>query len=235
MALYYKFTTLLLLSFGLSIHQVAAQTRCATLREGWFAEAGLDMTLYNAYHRDFHEAFKKGRTQGVTIGIGKRFSPELALRIRANWENGIAFMNNSQLEWIAPIDPTTRLSTNTDHGGCLFTYLDAMVSLSAMFGPRDQQRPWDILFIPRAGLGSNRAFNSWSPLVGMGVGYTHCINQRLKIYSDILYSGITSEFFSGDNSQGTGIPDITTGMNGKMNFNGILSIHVGLQIDLNKK
>lgn len=209
--------------------------RCLTMREGWFAEAGLDMTLYNVYNRDFSDAFSKGRTQGLTIGIGKRFSPEVALRVRANWENGLSFMGNPKLEWISPIDPSTQLSTNVDHGGCLFTYLDVMVSLSALFGSRDRQRAWDILFIPRAGVGSNRGFNSWSPLVGMGMGYTHRISHRLKVYADLTYSGITSEFISGDNSQGTGIPDTTTGMFTSTGFNGIMSLHAGLQIDLNKK
>lgn len=209
--------------------------RCLTIREGWFAEAGLDMTLYNVYNRDFSEAFSKGRTQGLTIGIGKRFSPEVSLRVRANWENGLSFMGNPKLEWISPINPATHLSTNVDNGGCLFTYLDVMVSLSALFGSRNRQRAWDILFIPRAGVGSNRGFDSWSPLVGMGMGYTHRISRRLKVYADLTYSGITSEFISGDNSQGTGIPDTTTGMSTSIGFNGIMSFHAGLQIDLNKK
>lgn len=199
-----------------------------SLRTGWFVEAGLDMTVLNPYGFDFAETFPKGRSFGLSAALGKRFSPEISLRFRMNWENGLPLFRNKRLEWIPPVDPDNNfLSTNMDHGGAMFLYMDVPISLAYIIGGYRPDRNWDVLISPRAGLGGNLGINSWSPYVGMGCGYTYRLNHRLTLYSDLTYAGITSEFFSG-------IPGAGTGMGVGWGFNGIISLHAGVRFYLGK-
>lgn len=199
-----------------------------SLRTGWFVEAGLDMTVLNPYGFDFADTFPKGSSFGLSAAFGKRFSPEISLRFRMNWENGLPLFRNKRLEWIPPVDPDNNyLSTNMDHGGALFLYMDVPISLSNLIGSYRPDRKWNVLLSPRAGLGGNLGLNSWSPYVGMGCGYTYRLNRRLTLYSDLTYAGITSEFFSG-------IPGAGTGMGVGWGFNGIISLHAGVRCYLGK-
>lgn len=196
-----------------------------SLREGWFVEAGLDMTLYNPYSFDFGQVFPKGRTHGINAAFGKQFSREIGLRFRMNWENGLLLFRNKGLAWVGPIDPESHESTNMDKGGAMFLYMDVPISLARLFAGNQPDWDWDVLLIPRAGLGGNLAQSSWSPYVGMGCGFTYRLNNRVSLYSDLTYSGITSEFFSG-------VPGAGTGMGVGWGFNGIISLHAGVRIGL---
>lgn len=203
-----------------------APARAYSLREGWFAEAGLDMTVLNPYGFDFRETFPKGRSHGISAAIGKRFSPEVALRFRMNWENGLPLFRNKRLEWIPPVDADRNfLSTNMDHGGAMFLYMDVPISLARLADRCRCPRRWDVLLIPRAGLGGNLGISSWSPYVGMGCGYTYSLSRCVTLYSDLTYAGITSEFFSG-------VPGAGTGMGVSTGFNGIISLHAGVRVGL---
>lgn len=201
---------------------------CFSLREGWFVEAGLDMTVLNPYSKKFRQTFTKGRTEGISAAVGKRFSPEVALRFRMNWENGLPIFRNNKLEWIPPVDPDNHfLSTNMDEGGALFLYMDVPISLPNLIKGYRPERSWDVLLAPRAGLGSNVAKSSWSPYVGLGAGFTYDFNSRVGLYTDLTYAGITSEFFGG-------VPNATTGMSVSTGFNGIISLHAGVRVHLGK-
>lgn len=199
-----------------------------SLREGWFAEAGLDMTMLNPYNKDFGEVFPKGRSHGLSVAVGKKFSREIGLRFRLNWENGLPLFRNKRLEWFAPVDKETLLSTNMDEGGAMFLYMDVPVSLLQLcrwVGPTSR---WDFLVTPRAGLGGNLGLGSWSPYVGVGLGTTYRLTRRTSLYADLTYAGITSEFFSG-------VPETCTGMGVSTGFNGIISLHGGVRVDLGRK
>lgn len=199
-----------------------------SLSEGWFVEAGLDMTLYNPYSYDFREVFPNGRTHGLNVAFGKRFSPEIGLRFRMNYENGLPLFRNKRLAWLGPVDTANNnLSINMDEGGAMFLYMDVLVSLPDLFTGHRWGRRWDVLFIPRAGLGGNLANHSWSPTVGLGCGYTYRVSRRATLYTDINYSGITSEYF-------TGVPNSCTGMGVSTGFNGIVSLHAGVRVDLGR-
>lgn len=200
--------------------------RCYTLREGWFVEAGLDMTLDNPYGCDFSEVFPKGRTHGLNVAFGKMFSPGIGLRFRMNYENGLPIFRNKRLEWLGPVDAgNNNLSLNMDEGGAMFLYMDVLVSLPDLIAGHRPHRRWDVLLIPRAGLGGNLGIDSWSPTVGMGCGYTYRVGQRATLYTDLNYSGITSEYF-------THVPGAGTGMAVSTGFCGILSLHAGVRIGL---
>lgn len=208
--------------------------RLASWTEGWFVEAGLDMTNHLPYGVPKDHAFAKGRTHGVAVGLGKRFSPEIAIRARVDWENGLPFLGNNKLEWVAPVDEATLLSTNEDGGGCLFPYADVLVSLPALFANRDAERRWDVLFIPRMGLGINVATGSWSPLLGLGLGASYRVAPRVDLYADYVYEAITTDFVLGEEGKHNGVPGAGTGMLVPAGHNKMLPLNVGVRIRLGK-
>lgn len=203
-------------------------------REGWFVETGLDMTNHLPYGVAKGGGFAKGRTHGVDVALGKWFSPEIALRARLEWENGLSFMGNKKLEWVAPVDPKTLLSTNSKGGGCVFTYVDALVSLPAFFAGSDAARRWDVQFIPRMGLGINRATDSWSPLLGLGLGASYRVASRVDLYADYVYEAITTDFVIGGGDGQIGVPGAGTGMAVPAGHNKMLPLNVGVRIRLGR-
>ena len=193
---------------------------CESLWKGWFVQAGLDMSLQNPYGSNFAHVFPKGKTFGLDVALGRWFSPEVALRVRVNWENGFPLFENGHLEWVASND-----GNNMDDGGYVATYMDVLLNMTNMLAGYDASRKWSVLVFPRAGLASNRSTKSGSPMVGFGVGCNRRLTDRWSVYADMAYQMITSEFFSG--VSGTGM-SVSTGHNGFFDF------QVGAQFDLGK-
>lgn len=188
----------------------------------WFVQAGLDMSLQNPYGYNFSHVFPKGKTFGLNAAAGKWFSPEVGLRGRLNWENGFPLFKNGHLEWVAPAGSN---GINMDKGGYLATYIDVLLSVHSIIWGYDADRKWNAVVFPRAGLASNLATGSGSPMVGIGFGCTYRVKGRLSLYADMAYQVITSEFF-GDVA--------TTGMQVSTGSNGFLDFHIGVQWDLGK-
>lgn len=196
-----------------------------SLREGWGVEAAVDMSNMLPYGLKASETFPKGRTHGISVGLTKRFSPEITIRARLNWENGIGLFRNKRLEWVVPLDPVTHLSTNMDEGGCVFPYMDVLVSLPNFFGGYNPERRWDVQIIPRAGMVINRHNNSLSPLLGMGCGFDYRLTRRVYAFTDFTYEATTTDFV-------IGIPGAGTGMMVPTGHNKILALHAGVRIGL---
>lgn len=176
--------------------------------EGWFLQVGTDMMLQNPYRKNFAFTIPKGMTFGLDGAFGKYFSPEMGVRFRLNWDNGI--IPNNKLEWVA------------EDGSILCAYMDVMFdAMNALCGRK--QREWTVLPFARAGLGCNLALKSASPMVGGGIGTTHRISDHVSLYADMAYQIITSEFTGGIGS---------TGMDVSMRANGFMDFHVGIQYNL---
>lgn len=188
-----------------------------TFFKDWYVQLGVDMTLYNPCEKKFSDAFSKGRTFGVDVALGKWFSPMIGARVKLNWENGI--IGNSNLEWL-PYDK--EYSDHKDGGGNLMTYVDGVLSLKHLVMDKPRNETWNSYIFARMGLASNRAIGSLSPVIGIGIGGTYRLSDRLSLYADTAYEGTTSEFFSGVSWSG---PTGTA-------FNGIWDFNVGVQIDL---
>lgn len=202
--------------------------RCFSLKEGWFLEAGLDMNMYNPYGLPFSEVFPKGRSHGIDVAFGKYFTPGIGVRARLNWENGLPLFENKRLEWLSPVGPN---GLNMDAGGCVWAYLDVLMSIPALCSYPAHNRRWDVLLIPRAGIGTNCYLGSLSPIVGMGTGFTYRLSRRIKLYADLSYQGITSEFF-GDSAGNEHVSG--TGMEVPTGFNGILTLQAGVQVNIGR-
>jgi hypothetical protein len=195
---------------------------CRSFWSNWFIQAGLDMTLQFPYDHDYSEVFSKGRSFGLDAAVGKWFSPEIGVRLRANWENGFPLFRNNKLEWIASGDSG---KSNMDQGGYLAGDLDVLLSVHNLFWPYRPERKWNAIVFARAGLATNLAIKSASPLVGFGCGITRRLTSRLSLYGDMAYQMITSEFFEGVAMTGM---TVSTGHNAFMDFN------VGVQWDLGR-
>lgn len=188
--------------------------------KGWFVQAGLDMSLQCPYGKNLAHVFSKGRTFGLNAAVGKNFSPEVALRARLNWENGFPLFENKKLEWVAPPGAN---GINLDKGGYVAAYMDVLLDVKNLFCGYDAGRKWHVLVFPRAGLVSNLAIDSGSPMVGVGVGSTYRFHERWSVYGDMAFQMTTSEF-----TGGVGI----TGMSVSTGFNAFVDFHLGVQFDL---
>lgn len=194
-----------------------------SFKEGWFFQAGLDMTLHKPYRQHFNEVFPKGRTMGFEGAIGRFFSDEIAARVHVNWENGFPLFKNKKLEWVAPGGAN---GINMDKGGYVNANLDIMLSSISLIKGVGSNKTWDILPFARAGIGSNLATKSASPVVGAGIEGVYHFKKRLGIYADISYNAITSEFYE----------DVSvTGMSVSTGHNGFFEIGGGIMIGLGKQ
>lgn len=187
----------------------------------WFVQFGLDMTLQNPYGKNFAgDVFPKGNTFGVDAAVGKWFAPEMALRFKINWENSIPLFRNRHLEWVGPAEDP---QSNMDKGGIMLFCLDMPISVKNIFMDYSPDQKWNCYAYPRAGLACNLAISSSSPMVGVGVGGSYRLNDKLSLYAETAYQMTTSEFTGG--VSGTGM-EVATGSNGFFDLN------IGVQIDL---
>ncbi len=186
--------------------------------DGWFVQLGLDQTLQKPFNKSFSGSFTKGRSYGFDAAVGRRFSSEIALRGRLNWENGFPLFRNKDLVWIAPSD-----GSNMDKGGYLALCMDVLLSAKHIVLGYKPDAHWDMYVFPRLGLGFNLAIGSASPLVGIGLGGSYRFNKRWSLYADAAFQGITSEFFGDVATTGMGVPT---------KFNGFIDTHLGVQLDL---
>lgn len=203
---------------------VSAQERITTgsLWSHWYVQAGLDMSLQNPYGYSFSKVFPRGKTFGLDVAVGKWVTPQMGIRLKANWENGFPLFENHHAEWVAPFDEPGK---NMDKHGYLLLCGDVQFSLRNIFLSYDSEARWNMIAFARAGLANNFGIGSNSPMVGAGLGATYRIKGRLSAYADMAYQLVTSEFTGGAT---------TTGMSVSSGSNGFFDFNIGVQIDLGK-
>lgn len=187
--------------------------------DNWFIQTGLDMGLVNPYGYDFSQVFPKGKTFGVNLMMGKRFTPEFALRGRVQWENGL--IENHHLEWVPPMDNP---SENFDKHGFGALSLDAMLNLTNVIAGYDPQKKWHTSAFARTGVITQFVESSGSPLLGVGIEQTYRLNDKLSLYGSFGYQVTTSE--------GMGVS--STGMDVSTGSNGFFDMGLGVVVDLGR-
>lgn len=192
--------------------------------DNWFLQAGMGMSLLNPYGTNFAHVFPNGNTYGINFGLGKWFTPEIGVRGGINWQNGI--IGNKKLTWMDPVD---KPGGNHDKGGFGAAYMDVFLNMHNLFCDYNKKRFWNAIVFPRAGLDSNFEAGSGSPLVGLGTEHTFCLNDKLKLYVDIVYQVTTSEFM-GEKSE----TDVNGGSNGWFDLNIGVQYELGQVIGWNK-
>ena len=185
--------------------------------DNWFIQGGLGMALINAYGCNFSHVFPNGSTFGISAGMGKWLTPEYGLRAGVNWQNGL--IGNKRLAWL---DKSDKPGSNHDAGGFVVAYMDMLINLHNLFGGYDENRRWNAIVYPRAGIGHNFDVSDSSPNVGIGTEQTYRLNDRTSLYADIAYH-FTSGGFMGDDHQ-------SSHLNG--GSNGFFLIDFGVKYDL---
>ena len=189
-----------------------------TFWDNWFVQAGVDMSLMNPYGCNFSKVFPKGKTFGVNVAAGKWFTPEFALRVRGQWENGL--IENKHLEWVPPVD---KPRDNYKGGGLGTIALEAVVNATNVIAGYQPDRKWHTNAFVRAGLISQFEIGSGSPLGGAGLEETYRLNDHLSLYASAAYQVTTSESSGG-----------LTGMEVPKGSNGFFDIDMGVVLDLNR-
>lgn len=187
---------------------------------GWYVQAGLDMSLQNPYGCNFSDVFPHGKTFGVEAGVGKWFTPEIGLRLDANWENGIGLLNNGHADWLGPFGQP---GENHRKGGYLLVVGNVMFDLHNILFGYDAKRRWHLQLFPRAGAAYCFGVSKGSPLLGIGVGSTYQLNERWGLYIDATYDMVSSGFAGSNKNTGTG-----------SNSNGFFKLGVGATFNLGK-
>ena len=172
----------------------------------WFLQAGLGMSLQNPCGTNFAHVFPNGKTLGINAAVGKWFTPEVGVRGGINWQNGL--IGNNHLSYM---DLEGQPGSNHDKGGFIAIYADVFLNLHHIIGCYNNRRTWNAIFFPRMGIAENfsSSFNE-NPIVGLGTEQTFRLNNRMKIFADLVYQVATSGFlddrfysgYTGANSNG---------------------------------
>lgn len=200
-----------------AVHKFAVETN--SFWDNWYIQVGLDMSLQNPYGHSFKNVFPNGKSFGVNAAAGRWFTPGLGLRGKVNWENGIGLFENGHASWLAPFDEP---GVNMDKGGYLSVVGDIQFDVHNIIWGYEVDRLWNLQVFPRAGIVYNFGVSKGSPLVGIGIGNTFRINDRLKIYFDVAYQMVSSGFVGVEKETGTG-----SNSNGYFDFSGGLQINLG--------
>ncbi len=182
----------------------------------WFMQAAVDMSLQNPYGCNFSNVFPNGKSFGIDVAVGKWFTPEVAVRGKLNWENGI--IENKDITWVPPANNPR---SNYQGGGYAVLTGEMLFNLTTIIKGYDENRKWQLSFYPKAGLIKHFGIGSGSPLVGVGIENSYRLNDRLSLYADVDYQVTTSE--SSVNSTGA-----------NSGSNGFFRIETGIQVDLGK-
>lgn len=176
--------------------------------DNWYAQVGMDMSLFNHYGKNFKDVFPNGKSFGVNIALGKWFSHEFGFRGNLKWENGI--FNNENATWLENAD--------SKHGGYVVISADALINLHNLIGEYDSDRKWNLSVFPRMGALITNGSHDGSPLLGFGIHNTYRLNNKFNLFGDIVYHAISSAI---GRSSGVG-----------KSSNGFLDFNVGVQLDL---
>lgn len=189
----------------------------------WFVQMDLDMSLQNPYGYNFSHVFPNGKSFGVDVAIGKWFTPQVGVRGKLNWENGIGLFRNDHANWLAPFDEPGK---NMDKGGYVGLYGDALLNLHNFFGSYRPERAWNLSAYPRVGVNYNFGVSKGSLVIGAGVLNTYRLNDRWSLYADLAYMLSGSGFVGMTKEEG--------GTGTGSNSNGYFSLGLGAQLNLGK-
>lgn len=191
------------------------------LKWNWYVQTGLDISLQKPYSYEFSDAFKEGAAWGLGASLGRWFTPEIGLRVRLNWQNGIPLFGWNKANWIAPFYEPGK---NMKRGGYIIGNGDVQFDIHNIFFGYNPDRRWNMQVFPRAGIAYNFGVSKGSPLIGLGIGNTFRVGKRKTtiLYADIVYNAVSSGF-TGHETTNTG-----TGSG----HNAFVDVELGVQFNL---
>lgn len=178
----------------------------------WYVQVGVDMTVQDPRGaKFFDDMMHAGRTYGIDLAVGKWFTPGLGLRLKANWENGLFYraLRNTDHVW----------TPSGEKGGYGAIYGDVQFNLSNMICGYNENRVWNMIVFPRAGVARNFERNSYAPVLGLGAQSMWRINKLISVYAEAAYNAVSSDF---------------AGVEGDDKIQGYVDANIGVQFNLGK-
>ena len=182
----------------------------------WYGQLGVDMSLLFPSHHSAKDVFPNGKCFGVSVAVGKWFSPEFGGRFKVVWNNGI--LPNDHNTWLQPYGVP---GENHRKGGYLNFIWDVQFNMYNLVGHYIPDRKWDLIVAPRAGGWWDIGSNKGCPILGLGIINMYRLNDKWSLYADACYQFVAS------------INGVASGTD--HGGNSFAEINVGVQYDFGKK
>lgn len=177
--------------------------------DNWYGQVGGDMILLFPVGHSVKDVFPNGKSLGLSIAVGKWFSPEFGAKFKVNWNN--VFIRETSNIWYKPYG---KPGGNHDNGGFITFSGDIQLNLHNLFDVYKPDRKWNLSLAPRAGGWINVKQGKGGPILGVGLHNTYRLNDKWQLFGDVNYSFVSSmnEVSSGTDHGGNSYAEINVGV-----------------------
>lgn len=154
----------------------------------WFTQIGGGIGVAQKNGFSFSDAMDYGRTYGISVAVGKWFTPGYGMRITVDWE---AF---GGLDNVNVPGGTYEISSASKNYG--YVMYENLFNLSNLIYGYNENRFWNLSVIPRAGVARNFCLNTYTPLLGAGFQSMWRFSNEVGVYLEGSYNFATSAFYN---------------------------------------
>lgn len=155
--------------------------------DNWYGQVGADMILLFPVGHSAKDVFPNGKSLGVSIAVGKWFSPEFGAKLKVNWNNVI--IRETHNIWYHPYGVA---GGSHDNGGFVTFSGDIQLNLHNLFDVYKPDRKWNLILAPRAGGWMNVKEGKAGPILGVGLHNTYRLNDKWQLFGDVNYTFVPS-------------------------------------------
>ena len=155
--------------------------------DNWYGQVGADMILLFPVGHSAKDVFPNGKSLGVSVAVGKWFSPEFGAKFKVNWNNVI--IRETHNIWYKPYG---KPGGNHDEGGFITFSGDMQLNLHNLFDVYKPNRKWNLSLAPRAGGWLNVKEGKAGPILGVGLHNTYRLNDKWQVFGDVNYTFVPS-------------------------------------------
>lgn len=177
--------------------------------DNWYGQVGADMVLLFPVHHSVKDVFPNGKSLGVSVAVGKWFSPEFGGKFKVNWNNGI--IRETHNIWYKPYG---KPGGSHDEGGFVTFSGDMQLNLHNLLDVYKPDRKWNLIFTPRGGGWINVKEGKGGPILGVGLSNTYRLSEKWQLFADANYTFVPSMngVNSGKDHGGNSYAEITVGV-----------------------
>ena len=177
--------------------------------DNWYGQIGGDMILLFPVGHSVKDVFPNGKSLGVSIAVGKWFSPEFGGKFKVNWNNVI--IRETHNIWYKPYG---KPGGNHDEGGFITFSGDLQLNLHNLFDVYKPDRKWNLSLAPRTGGWINVKEGKGGPILGVGLHNTYRLNDKWQLFGDVNYTFVPSMngVSSGTDHGGNSYAEINVGV-----------------------
>jgi len=155
--------------------------------DNWYGQVGADMILLFPVDHAVKDVFPNGKSLGLSVAVGKWFSPEFGGKFKVNWNNVI--IKETHNVWYRPYG----VKGGSHHHGGFITF-NGEIHLNAhnLFGVYRPDRKWNLILAARGGGWINVKEGKGGPTLGVGVSNTYRLNEKWSLFGDVSYTFVPS-------------------------------------------